>query len=90
MSEVMSEKNLKKITPIVRVLEEKGCITPREAEQATGRSTRTVLRYLTMLVDNSIVYREGETNQSIYRLHRLKNYRKTAGKNNQKQKETRT
>lgn len=76
LSEVISEQYIKKITPIVHVLEEKGCITPKEAEQATGRSTRTVLRYLTMLVDNSIVYREGETNQSIYKVYGVKNNQK--------------
>ena len=48
-------------------LEEKGFITPREAENVCNRSSATVRRYLGILTAVGIVQAEGNTNNSIYR-----------------------
>lgn len=53
---------------IIEVLEEKGCITPKEAVEVCNRSTATVRRYLGMLTANGMVVAEGNTNNSIYRV----------------------
>lgn len=68
MSEVLVKKDYDKILPIIKVLEEKGSITPKEAEEACGRSAATVRRYLGLLTATKIIISEGNTNNSIYRV----------------------
>ncbi len=67
MSEVLTKKDFDKVLPIIKVLEEKGFITPREAENVCNRSSATVRRYLGILTAVGIVQAEGNTNNSIYR-----------------------
>ncbi|NBK92457.1 DeoR family transcriptional regulator [bacterium 1XD21-13] len=67
MSEVLTKKDFDKVLPIIKVLEEKGFITPREAENVCNRSSATVRRYLGILTAAGIVQAEGNTNNSIYR-----------------------
>ena len=66
MSEVLTKKDFDKVLPIIKVLEEKGFITPREAENVCNRSSATVRRYLGILTAVGIVQAEGNTNTSIY------------------------
>ena len=68
MSEVLIKKDFDKVLPIVKALEEKGCITPKEAEDICDRSAATVRRYLGILTATGIVVAEGNTNNSIYRV----------------------
>ena len=68
MSEVLVKKDFDKVLPIIKVLEEKGSITPKEAEKVCGRSAATVRRYLGLLTATRIVIPEGNTNNSIYRV----------------------
>lgn len=68
LSEVLSKKDFDKVAPIIKVLEEKGCVTPKEAEDICDRSAATVRRYLGILTDTGIVVAEGSTNNSIYKV----------------------
>ena len=52
----------------LKYLEEKGCITPKEAENVCDKSAATVRRYLGILTATGIVVAEGNTNNSIYRV----------------------
>lgn len=68
LSEVLTKKDYDKVISIIKVLEEKGCVTPKEAEDICGRSAATVRRYLGILTTTGIVVAEGNTNNSIYRV----------------------
>ena len=68
LSEVLSFKDLKKVQPIVKMLEEKGCITPKEAESVCGKSPATVRRYLNLLAGTGFVALEGNTNNTVYKI----------------------
>lgn len=68
LSEVLSKKDFDKVAPIIKVLEEKGCVTPKEAEDVCDRSAATVRRYLGILTETGIVVSEGNTNNSIYKV----------------------
>ncbi len=68
LSEVLTKKDFDKVLPIIQVLEEKGCVTPKEAENVCDRSAATVRRYLGILTATGIVIAEGNTNNSIYRV----------------------
>lgn len=68
MSEVLVKKDFDKVLPIIKVLEEKESITPKEAEEACKKSAETVRRYLGVLTATGIVISEGNTNNSIYRV----------------------
>ena len=68
MSEVLTQKDYGKVRRIVDFIEEKGCITPKEAEDICDRSAATVRRYLGILTATGIVVAEGNTNNSIYRV----------------------
>ena len=68
LSEVLSEVLIKKDFDKVIPLEEKGYITPKEAENVCDKSAATVRRYLGILTATGIVVAEGNTNNSIYRV----------------------
>lgn len=68
LSEVLTKKDFDKVLPIIKVLEEKGSVTPKEAEGICDRSSATVRRYLGILTSTGIVVAEGNTNNSIYRV----------------------
>lgn len=68
LSEVLSKKDFDKVIPIVKALEEKGCITPKEAEGICDKSSATVRRYLGILTATGAVVAEGNTNNSIYKV----------------------
>ena len=68
LTEVLSIRDAEKVMPIAEYLDIHGEITPKEAELLVKKSTKTVYRYLTMLVGTGKVIREGEPNQTIYRL----------------------
>lgn len=68
LSEVLSKKDFDKVIPIVKALEEKGYITPKEAEGICDKSSATVRRYLGILTATGAVVAEGNTNNSIYKV----------------------
>ena len=71
LSEVLTKKDFDKVIPIIKYLEEKGCITPKEAENVCDKSAATVRRYLGILTATGIVVAEGNTNNSIYRVKEM-------------------
>ncbi len=50
MSEVLKASDYSKVKKIIEFIEEKGEITPKEAEMISGKSSATIRRYLKMLV----------------------------------------
>ena len=68
LSEVLIKKDFDKVIPIIKYLEEKGYITPKEAENVCDKSAATVRRYLGILTATGIVVAGGNTNNSIYRV----------------------
>ncbi len=50
MSEVLTKKDFDKVLPIIELLEEKGCIIPKEAEDVCDKSSATIRRYLGLLI----------------------------------------
>ncbi len=68
MSEVLTKKDFDKVLPIIELLEEKGSVTPKEAEGVCDKSSATVRRYLGILTATGIVVAEGNTNNCIYRV----------------------
>ncbi|MCR5797471.1 MAG: winged helix-turn-helix transcriptional regulator, partial [Eubacterium sp.] len=65
---VLSKSELKKTSTIVEYLTKNGEITPKTAEEITGKSPTTAWRYLKSLVDAGVVESEGGTNNLVYRL----------------------
>lgn len=59
---------MKKVLPLVSVLEEKKEVRPKEAEYILGKSTSTTYRYLNMLVDVGVLKKEGNTNNIVYKI----------------------
>ena len=68
LSEVLTKKDFDKVLPIIEILEEKGCVTPKEAVEVCNKSTATVRRYMSILTATGMVVAEGNTNNSIYRV----------------------
>lgn len=68
MSEVLSHQDYEKVHLIIKVLEEKGYVTPKEAEKICGKSPATVRRYLNLLTSTGIIRIEGNTNNTIYKV----------------------
>lgn len=67
-SGVLSHKDYARTEIIIKILEEKSAITPKEAVEATGKSPATVRRYMNILAASGIVIPEGNTNNVIYRI----------------------
>lgn len=68
LSEVLTKKDFDKVLPIIEILEEKGCVTPKEAVEVCNKSTATVRRYMSILTATGMVVAAGNTNNSIYRV----------------------
>lgn len=68
LSEVLTKKDFDKVLPIIEILEEKGCVTPKEAVEVCNKSTATVRRYMSILTATGMIVAEGNTNNSIYRV----------------------
>ena len=68
MSEVLKQKDYDKVRTIVNFMEEHGKITPKEAENITGKSAATVRRYFKILVGTRYIVAEGSTNSIVYRI----------------------
>lgn len=66
LSEVLSKKDFKKVEAIIFYLEETKSITPKIAENITGKSVATVRRYLKLLVKTGYVNMEGNTSSIRY------------------------
>lgn len=54
-------------------IEEKGEITPKEAEAVRGKSAAIARRYFKMLVGTGYVEAEGNTNNSVYKISKCMN-----------------
>ena len=67
MSEVLKQNDFDKVKNIILFIEEKGKITPKEAEKICGKSSATVRRYLKMLAQTGYIKVEGNTNNTIYK-----------------------
>ena len=79
LSEV-NEKNERSLSEVLSEVlkasdfsEEKGEITPKEAEAVSGKSAATVRRYLKILVGTGYVESEGNTNNSVYKISKYMN-----------------
>lgn len=68
LSEVLKKKEFLKVEKIIGVLEEKGEITPKEAEGVCGKSAATVRRYLNILAETGYIVTEGKTNNIVYKV----------------------
>ena len=68
LSGVLRRNDYEKVEPILKVLEEKGYITPKEAQKVCDKSAATVRRYLSILTDANMVISEGNTNNTIYKV----------------------
>ena len=68
LSEVLSEGDIIKVSPILEFMELNDKITPKEARLITDKSAATVRRYLSLLCDKGILEASGDTNTKIYHL----------------------
>ena len=68
LSEVLKAKDYEKVLPIIQILEKQLYITPREAMDASGKSSATTRRYLNILTATGKVVAEGSTNNIVYRI----------------------
>jgi ATP-dependent DNA helicase RecG len=69
LSEVLSEDEIGKMLPIITRLQEQGSVSPKEAQELTGRSAATARRYLAVLCENGILERQGNTSARTYTLN---------------------
>uniref|UniRef100_UPI0040564EA5 ATP-binding protein n=1 Tax=Acetatifactor sp. TaxID=1872090 RepID=UPI0040564EA5 len=67
LSEVLKKSDFDKVKKIILYIEEKGKITPKEAEEICGKSTATVRRYLKMLAQTGYIKAEGSTSNIVYK-----------------------
>ncbi len=68
LSGVLKRSDFKKLENIIRCIEINGSITPKEAEEITGKSAATVRRYMKILVETGYIRAEGSTNKSVYKI----------------------
>ena len=73
MSEVLKASDFSKLEKLINFIEEKGEITPKEAEAVSGKSAATARRYLKMLVGTGYVEAEGNINNSVYKISECMN-----------------
>lgn len=69
LSEVLSEKDIAKLKPIIDYLETLDGISPQTAKLLINKSEATVRRYLRILVESGLVAQQGKTNNVIYVIH---------------------
>lgn len=68
MSEVLKANNFNKVIRIIEYLQDKGSITPKEAERLCGKSVATRRRYMKMLVETGYLEQEDNTNNIVYKV----------------------
>ena len=68
MSEVLKQSDFNKVKKIILYIEEKGKITPKEAEKICEKSTATVRRYLKLLAQTGYIEAEGSTSNIVYKI----------------------
>jgi ATP-dependent DNA helicase RecG len=66
LSGVLSEVAIRKLMPILTLLEETGQITPKDARIAIGKSAGTTRRYLSLLCEKGFLVAQGNTNRIMY------------------------
>ncbi len=67
LSKELSEKEKKKILPIVQYLQEHNSISRQDAEKLTGKAMSTVNRYLHRLIELDVLVPEGKSVSLVYR-----------------------
>ncbi|MDD3417647.1 MAG: ATP-binding protein [Lachnospiraceae bacterium] len=67
LSEVLKAKEYEKVKIIIDILQEKGNISPKEAEIRCKKSSATTRRYMKLLVETGYVIQEGSTNSIVYK-----------------------
>ena len=60
LSEVLSEKDIAKLKPIIDYLEAHAGISPQTAKSLINESEATVTRYLKILVESGLVVQQGK------------------------------
>ena len=68
LTEVLTEADLKKVHPILDYLESQSSITPQKARELTGKSAKTVWRYLNLLCEHGVLESAGNTSAAKYHL----------------------
>lgn len=63
----LSEKEKKRILPIVEHLKTHETITREEAEILTGKSLSTVTRYLNRMIELDMLVSEGQSVSTVYK-----------------------
>jgi len=66
LTEDLSEKDFKRLKPLIDYLEINRSITPKDAERLLGKSSSTAYRYLQILVDAEVVIANGSTSNLEY------------------------
>ncbi len=66
--EVLSKKKYDKTSLIIKVLDEKGEITPEEAKLICEKSPATIRSYFKLLIVTGYVIAEGNTNNIVYKV----------------------
>lgn len=66
LSEVLNKAEYEKVLPLIEYLETYETITPKEAEELTGKSAATARRYLKILVESGVLSVSGNTNKIQY------------------------
>ena len=72
MTEVLTKRNDDKRLPIIKYLDKNGKITPHAAEAITQKSKSTTYRYLSMLAETGYIEVSGNTNNTIYKVCKLR------------------
>ena len=68
MKQVLKPKDFEKLVGVIRELEIKKELTVQEVMIITPKSRTTAWRYMKTLVDLSVLEKEGNTNNMIYRI----------------------
>jgi len=66
LTEVLSEKDVDAMMPLIEYIENNRIITTKKAEQLLNKSNSTAYRYIQKLVAAGILIPDGSTNNSAY------------------------
>ena len=68
LKQVLKQKDLERLSPVIKKLEVQKKITIQEVMEITKKSRTTAWRYMNILADLKIVEPDGNTNNTTYRL----------------------
>ena len=69
LKQVLKSQDYNKLIPIIRMLEKEKEINIQEVMAITKKSRTTAWRYMRILIDLGVVETEGDTNNTVYRIH---------------------